>query len=205
MKNKTEEDILKLFAFNHKLKFNEIEKCVKERSNKIAYHLKQLIKKRVIEKESKDYMLSDNSEYLIPYLSEKSSILPVVLIHIGNKKTCFLYKRAKRPYKGLLSLPGGRILISESIKKATSRIMKEKFNISASLKKINSISIEQVRKNKKILHSFLIIFASAETKNQVELKNIEKNKKQIIKSDYLLLKTDLEKKINIKTINTIKI
>ncbi|HUS49979.1 MAG TPA: NUDIX domain-containing protein [Candidatus Paceibacterota bacterium] len=202
MKNKTEEKILKLFAFNHKLKFNEIEKSIKERSNKIAYHLKQLIKKRVIKKESTDYMLSDNSEYLIPYLSEKSSILPVILVHLGNKKSCFLYKRTKRPYKNLLSLPGGRILIGESIKKAVLRIMKDKFNIKTRLKKINSISLEHIRKSNKIVNSFLLIFVTAETKDNLELINIEKNKKQIIKSDYQLLKKFLNSETNINTINS---
>ena len=38
-------EILQLFLYNDKLKFNEIEKSLKSRSNKVAYHLKNLIKK----------------------------------------------------------------------------------------------------------------------------------------------------------------
>ena len=38
-----EEKILELFLFHNKLKFNEIEKLTKMRSNKLDYHLKKLI------------------------------------------------------------------------------------------------------------------------------------------------------------------
>src|SRR3989344_2109558 len=115
--------ILDLFVYNDKLKFNEIEKNLKIRSNKLAYHLKKLLKKKILVKEGNYYILSETSEYLIPYISEKKSILPAILIHIGNKKQAFLYKRNKRPYKDLLSMPGGRFLVGETIQQATKRIM----------------------------------------------------------------------------------
>ncbi len=202
MREKTENKILSLFAFNHKLKFNEIEDKLKEKSNKIAYHLKNLVKKRVLIKQEEYYMLSDNSEHLIPYLSDKNAILPVLLICIGNKNKSFLYKREKRPYKGNLSLPGGRILVGESMKQAVERMMRDKFNINARFRKIKSISLEHVRKRGKILHSFLLIFVSAETKDKISLTNVDKNKKQIIKSDYKLIKSSSDKEINIKIINS---
>ena len=194
-----EKKILDLFLYNHKLKFNEIEKHIKIRSNKLAYHLKNLIKKGVLIKENEHYTLSETSEYLIPYLSEKKAVLPVILIKIGNKNSCFLIKRQKRPYKNLLSLPGGRLLIKEPINHAVERIMKEKFNIQVKFKQINSISLEHIKKNKKILHSFLLIFVSATTKQKLQKTNIEKNKKKIIKSDYKLI-TQKEKEIKIPTI-----
>lgn len=198
---KTEDSILRLFLYNYKLKFNEVERLLKQRSNKIAYHIKNLVKRGILEKKEGYYFLNDNSEYLIPYLSDKSSVLPVILICIGDNKKAFLFKREKRPFKNLLSLPGGRLLLGESIEKATSRIMKEKFNLDVKFKKINLILLEHVIKNNKILHSFLLIAINAKTKDKLELTDLKDNKKKIISSDYNILNSRTEK-ININTIKT---
>jgi len=192
-----ESKILELFLYNNKLKFNEIEKNLKTRSNKLSYHLKQLTKKGILTKKQEYYELSETAEHLIPYLSDKKAVLPVILIHIGDKNHAFLYKREKRPFKGLLSLPGGRILINEPVPDATKRIMKEKFNIKARFKKINSISLEHVKKSRKTIHSFLLIFVSA--KAETELTNVKKNKSKIIPSDYKLI-TSPDSEIKIKTL-----
>lgn len=200
-------DILKLFQYHQKMKFSDIEKALKVRSNKLAYHIKNLTKKGILIKEGKYYILSESSEYLIPYLSEKKAMLPVILIHIGKNKKGLLFLRKKRPFKDKLGLPGGRPLTGESISNSVQRIMKEKFNINAKLNQIHSISLEHL-KNKnsaKNIHSFLLIFVSASTKDKITLTNLEKNKPSIITSDYLLIKKDLNKKIDIKTINTTKI
>ena len=116
-----------------------------------------------MKKENEFYCLNEDSEYLIPYIDSKISVLPVILIALTKEKKIFLYKRQKKPYKDKLSLPGGRLILGENIKNAVKRIMK-KYNINAHLKKINSISLEQVKKKGKIIHTFLLIFVSAETK-----------------------------------------
>ena len=201
---KIEKKILELFTLNYKLKFSQIEKQINIRSNKLSYYLKSLIKKGILIKENESYKLSEQSEYLIPYLSDKNSVLSIILIHIGNSKKCFLIKRNKRPFKDMLSLPGGRILLGESIKTSVKRLMEEKFEINAKIKKINSVSIEHLKKKNKILHTYLLVFTTAKTTDKIPLTNIEKNKKNIITSDYYLLKNDLNKKINIKTLNTFK-
>ncbi|MFA5992565.1 MAG: hypothetical protein WC796_02585 [Candidatus Pacearchaeota archaeon] len=197
-----ETKILELYLYNHKLKFNEIEKKLKIRSNKLAYHIQNLIKKGILIKEKEIYSLSEKSEKIIPYLSEKQTTLCSILINIGNNKETFLYKRNKRPYKDLLSLPGGRLLVGESIEESVKRIMKDKFNITAKLKKINSVSLEHLKKNNKTIHSFILILATATTKDKITLVNIEKSKSKIIKSDYKLLKNDLSLNSQIKTINS---
>ncbi len=198
-----EKDILELFLTKSKLKFNEIEKALKTRSNKLDYHLKKLIKKGILEKEKEAYKLTDSSEYLIPYISKKNSILPVLLILIGDQKEAFLYERQKRPYKNLLSMPGGRLLLGENISDAVIRIMKDKHGINAKMKKINSISLEHVYKNKKIIHSFLLILITAKTKDKINLTDIIKNKSKIIQSDYKLLMGDYSKNTKVKTIRSI--
>lgn len=182
-----EKQILDLFLYNHRLKFSDIEKKLNARSNKLAYHIKRLVSKGVLIKENNAYLLSESSECLIPYLSDKKSVLPIILIKIGSKKSCFLYKRDKRPFKNYLSLPGGRLILGESIKQAVKRIM-FKFGINAALEKITSINLEHIKKSGKIINSFLLILVQAKTKDKVKLININQNKNKIISSDYHLIK-----------------
>lgn len=196
-----ENKIFSAFLYNNELKFNEIEKFVNERSNKIAYYLDKLVKKGVLVKNKDKYKLSEIAEEMIPYLTDKKSVLPVILISIEKNKKIFLIKRQKRPFKNKLALPGGRILLGEKIKDAVKRIMKEKFQINSELKKINSVSLEHVKnKSGKTIHSFLLIFVNAKTKDKINFIDIEKNKKQIISSDYKLIKNYSDKKIDIKQI-----
>jgi len=196
-----EKKILRLFTEKEKLKFSEIEKLLKIRSNKLAYYLKNLIKKGILEKQNENYKLSETAENLIPYFSEKTSPLPVILIRIGNNKNCFLCKREKRPFRNKLSLPGGRLLVNETIKEAVKRIMKEKYNINAELSKIISVSLEIVKRKSKKMHSFILILVEAMTKNKVKLESAAKNRKNIISSDYKLI-TSKPKEIKIENFYT---
>jgi ADP-ribose pyrophosphatase YjhB (NUDIX family) len=194
-----ERKILELFLYANKLKFNEIEKGLKVRSNKLNYHLQKLVKKRVLIKIGEFYHLSESSEYLVPYLSNKKHVLSVILIHIGDSKKGFLVRREKRPYKGMLGLPGGRMIVGESIKEGAERIVK-KFGIDAKFEKVNSISLEHLKKNGKIIHSFMLYYVSASAKE--ELIDINKNKSKIIASDYKLITGDYGKRVEIRTINS---
>ncbi|MFH1308243.1 MAG: NUDIX domain-containing protein [archaeon] len=197
-----EKEILELFLFNNKLKFSEIGKLLNIRTNKLAYHLNNLVKKGILVKDKQSYFLSDISESLIPYLSDKKAVLPVILVLIGDKKKAYLYKRSKRPFKGYFSLPGGRIQIGESISDATKRIMK-KFGIKAKLGRVNSVSLEHVKKKGKIIHSFMLIFVTATSKDNVDFVSVERKKRQIIKSDYYLLRHKSDEELDINTIFSI--
>lgn len=196
-----ENKILDLFLYSKKLKFGEMEKKLDIRSNKLAYHLKRLINNNILNKEGDSYEISDKSESILPYLSDKKSVLPVILIHIGTKKECFLYTRKKRPYAGYLSLPGGRMLLGESIKQAVKRIMFDKFRVKSKLIEIHSVSLEQVKYKSKIVNSFLLIFVTAQARG-LEILNLEKNKRKIIRSDLKLLTENLSRRIVINTINS---
>ncbi|SRR3989344_1137293 len=196
-----EKEILALFLYNEKLKFNEIEKCLKVRSNKIAYHLKNLIKKEILLKSGNSYKLS--KENLIPYLSAKRHVLPIILIYIGNGRECFLVERDKKPFKNFMGMPGGRIILGENLNEAVERIMYEKHKITAKLKKINSVSIEHIKNSRGIFQTDLIIFATATTKNKIYLTNIKENKSRIISSDYKLIKNHLGKETKIERFITV--
>jgi len=195
-----EEKILSAFLYNKKLKFSEIEKSVKTRSNKLAYHIKKLENQGILIKEKEFYSLSEFAQKIIPYLSSKQSALPVILIAIKEKEKAFLIKRKKRPFLDKLSLPGGRLLVGEEISDSVKRIMKEKFSINAKLSKINSVSLEHTIKNKKKIHSFLLIFVTATTKDKINYLTL--NKKEMITSDYELIKNNLNKEIKINTFLT---
>jgi hypothetical protein len=81
----------------------------------------------------------------------------------------------------------------------------KKFSIDAKLKNIHSVSLEHLVKNENnTTHSFFLIFVSATTKDKISLTDLQKNKKNIITSDYHLIKNDLKKKLNIKTLITKK-
>jgi ADP-ribose pyrophosphatase YjhB (NUDIX family) len=193
-------DVLKLFQYAEKLKFSDIEKALKVRSNKLSYHLNNLTKKGVLIKEGDYYLLSESSEMIIPYLTGNQSPLPVILILLGNNKKALLYKRKKRPYKDLFSLPGGRILLGETLEVASKRIMKNKFNLNVEFKKVNSVSFEQVKKSEKIMHAFVLFFVTVTTKDKVELLEVANMKTKTISSDYKLIIEDSNKKINVPVI-----
>lgn len=193
------EKILNLFAYDSSLSFSEIKKKLKVRSNLLAYWLKQLLRKKILEKNNKEYILANEAEYLVPYLSQSKSALPVVLIQIGNSSSCFLYKRTKRPYKDLLSLPGGRILIGESLKSASERIMKTKFSILLNDINLKSIHFEHVKRADKTIYTFILFLVTAKAEKEIILTPIQKNKKKIIQSDFKLIVSNhrSKEKINI--------
>lgn len=193
--NNIEDKIMEQFLFKSKLRFNEIEKGVKIRSNKLNYHLKNLILKGIIVKENDYYSLSKSSEYLIPYLSNKKHVLSVLLIHIGDSSRAFLVQRKKRPYLGKLGLPGGRMILGESIEEGVKRIMKEKFNINAKLDKTCSVSLEHLKKEGQTISSFMLFYVRASA--NIELLDVKKNKENIIESDYELITKDFDKTIEV--------
>lgn len=199
-----EKEILKAFLYNHELRFSDIEKKVRLRSNKLAYHIKNLVKKGVLEKSGDFYKLTEVSENLIPYLSDKQSPLPVILIALQkDSNNLFLYPREKRPFKGKFSLPGGRLLKGESIIDSVKRIMKDKHNLCVDFKKVNSVSLEQVFSKNKIIHSFLLIFVSVTSKDNINYINVQKQRKNIISSDFKLIKKDLKKRTIINNLFTL--
>ncbi|MEK6760684.1 MAG: NUDIX domain-containing protein [Nanoarchaeota archaeon] len=197
-----EKNILRLFLYNRQMKFNEIEKQTKERSNKLAYHLQKLTKSGVLTKSKDFYTLSEKSEEKIPYLTEKKSLVPVIIIAIKKEGKIFLVKREKRPFKNKLALPGGRIVLGENIPKATERIMNEKFGIKCKFEKINSISLEMVKNKKEVVHSFILILVTAKTKDKLNYFDLNKSKRSVISSDYYLIKNDLDKETKLQNLIT---
>lgn len=173
------------------------------RSNHLAYYLQKLCVKKKVKKENNYYMLAQTTEREIPYLSEKVSPLPVLLVHVGksNPQRAFLPLRTKRPFQGRYGLPGGRLLNGETIAEGTKRILK-KYSLTGELERVHSVTLEHAKKDDCLLHSFLLIFVSAQTKESPPLTPVKKNKKDLIQSDYRLLTIDLKKEISLQEVET---
>ena len=97
--------IFELFIKNDSLRFSEIGTALGIRSNMVAYHLEQMIKDQVLEKDGDDYYrLTKKAEEMLPFFAQMTGkevgALPVVIAAIVKDDKICLLKRKKRPYMG---------------------------------------------------------------------------------------------------------
>lgn len=203
--------IFSLFSKNSKLKFNQIEKEIKIRSNMISYHLDQMKKDGVIKKEEDYYSLTDEAERYIPIfthlITDESSPLPVILVALKNKSNLLLIQRRKRPYQNYWSMIGGKIKLDESLEDAAYRHILEKTGIKSEFEKISAVLHERVQSKDKTKHSFILFFVIMNTNEEkysmsehgklkwFEIDKIEEQ--NTIPSDYWLIQNKLNSKIEI--------
>ena len=199
-----QEKILEAFLYNNTLKFSEIEKKLSVRSNKLSYHLKNLIKQGILKKEHDTYILTKSAQPSIPYVSKKSPVMSVILVAIEDpkhKNNIFLIEREKRPFKDKYGLPGGRLQLGESIHSATTRIA-QKWHVNATFKKVHAVNLEHVIQDDKTMHSFLLILVSATTQDTIQYTDIKEQKHNIIESDYTLLTKHLKGEVQVEELIT---
>jgi ADP-ribose pyrophosphatase YjhB (NUDIX family) len=207
---KEREQIFQMFLHEDRLRFSDIEKQIKIRSNMIAYHLQQMVKEGLLKKERLEYQLTKKGEKYIPIFSHitgsELSPLPIALIATMHKSKILLIKRNKRPYKNYWSMIGGKMLFDEDYKKASIRLVKNRSSLEAKFASINAILHEMVE-DEGIKHSFILFFTKVnvdtenfKVSNHGELKffDIKKlDKLKIIPSDYWLIKHKLNSKITV--------
>lgn len=208
---KEREQIFKLFLENTKLKFNEIEKALKIRSNMVSYHLEKMQKEGLLKKEDDFYFLTKKAERYLPIIKhvigEELSPVPVMLVALINKDKILLIKRNKRPYQDYWSAIGGKMRMEESFEEAGKRVIKEKTGIDADFENICNVLYERVEGKGIIKHSFMHFFTKMKTKTTEfkmseygELKwfNIKDlDNEKIIPSDLWLIKNKLGSKADI--------
>ena len=208
---KEREKIFELFLRNPKLKFGEIEKALKIRSNKMSYHIDQMVKEKLLKKEGFFYQLTPKAEKYIPIFShitsEQLTPLPIVLIALTNKDKILLIKRDKRPYKNYWSMLGGKILLEEDYKDASKRIVKDRTSLSAKFSSLNALLHERIKGDNMIKHSFMLFFtkmftSKSDFKDSVHgtlkwfnLKELDNLK--IIPSDKWLILNKLDDKLKV--------
>ena len=197
-------EIFRQFLFNKKLRFNEIEKLTKIRSNELAYFLEKLIDHDVLKKNEEFYELSETYEKFIPFFSEQLSPLPVVLIACIKDNRILLYEREKRPYENHWGLVGGKIYLNETVHTGAKRMLKEKTYLDGEVVSINSVVHEQVKEDDEVKHAYFLFFVVMELSSEIkEKQNIkwfdlnEVDKLKIIPSDLWLIQNKLNSKIDI--------
>ena len=214
LNKKERAEIFRLFLENTKLKFNEIEKCLKIRSNMVSYHLTTMVKEGMLIKRGEYYLLTEHAEKYIPLFSEIFGLpvnpLPIVLVAVIHKDKILLVKRNKRPYKNYWSMIGGKLLLHEDIKDAAIRLVKEKTGLDSEFISLNNIMHERVEGSGIVKHSFILLFTNVAVKNigfketrAGELKwfkIMDLKSEKIIPSDYWLIKNSLNRKITLPRI-----
>lgn len=208
LSKKEREQIFRLFIDKRSLRFNQIEKALKIRSNLVAYHLDRMRKEMLLEKDGENYSLTPKAEKLLPILPHITGLdtgpLPAVLAAVLKRGKILLLQRNKRPYQGYWGLVGGRMRHEESIEQAAIRLVKEKSGIIGTEAKVNAIMQEQVRGDSVIKHSFILFFTTVTAEGgelrdtgygPVEWSNLRGlEKKEVIPSDLWLIKNKLGKK-----------
>jgi len=159
---KERKEIFRLFMQKSRLKFSEIEKELKIRSNMVSYHIEQMVKEGLLEKKEGLYSLTADAEKYIPIFSliigQDLSPLPAVLVAAVREQKILLIKRSKRPYRDYWAMVGGKMLLEETFKDTSLRLIKDKAGIEGEFLSINSVMQEHVRQDKLIKHSFILFF-----------------------------------------------
>ncbi|MFH0701437.1 MAG: NUDIX domain-containing protein [Candidatus Woesearchaeota archaeon] len=210
---KEREQIFKQFLDQTKLKFNEIEKELKIRSNMVSYHLTQMQKEGLLQKKGDFYSLTAAGEKYLPIFSHvigaELGPLPVVLVAVMNKDKILLIQRNKRPYKNYWSMIGGKMKLEESFVDTALRLVKEKSGLDGKFVSINSVLHERVEGEGMIKHSFILFFVKVEVQGTIvkesehgklkwfKLKELEGEK--IIPSDLWLIQNKLNSKLEINS------
>ena len=210
---KERENIFELFIKKHKLKFSEIEREIKIRSNNLNYHLKKMINENLLEKKEDYYYLTIEAEKIMPFFAhltgKEQGPLTIITAAIINKERICLLKRDKRPYKGYWGLIGGKVMMNESIKECALREVKEETYLDCKFDKLVAVLNERVMENGEIKHAFNIFFCKVIAKNKEvncsdegELKwfSLKKLPSNIIPSDKLMIKELMHKKFCFKEI-----
>jgi len=203
--NKEREQIFELFVKNEALQFREIEKSTNIPSNKLAYHLDELQKQGLLEKDENLYKVTKTAQSLLPKMAQitgkEQGPLTVIISAITKGNKILLMKREKRPYKGYWSMIGGKMKISESIQECAIREAKEETGLDTKFKSVKGVVHERVREDGTIKHGFVFFFTHVEPKTQAltateegqldwfDIRNLENT--QIIPSDKWMIETFL--------------
>lgn len=92
--------------------------------------------------------------------------IPVVVAGILKGDRVLLLKRARQPFKGLWSLPGGKIKFGEFADEAIKREVKEEASIELSSAKYTGIVCERVFKDNSVVASHMIYVFSCESRSK---------------------------------------
>jgi 8-oxo-dGTP diphosphatase len=198
--------IFELFIKDKRLRFSEIEKATGIKSNNLTYHLNQMMKEGVLEKDDEYYLLTTQGEGMIPFFAhitkKEAGVLPVVITAIIKNDQILLLKRKKKPYQNYWALPGGKLKMEESLEESAVREAKEETGLDCEFSHLASIVHERVKEDEKYKYAFILFLAVVNPKSEdikesdegrlewFPLKTLQSDK--IIPSDYYMIQNHLE-------------
>jgi ADP-ribose pyrophosphatase YjhB (NUDIX family)/predicted transcriptional regulator len=203
--------IFELFLENQRLKFSEIEKATKLRSNALAYHLEQMKKEGLLSSDTDSYCLTHKGEEVLPFFKQVTGqevglLTALLLCIVKGSKICLL-KRNKKPYKDYWGLVGEKLQMHESIPDAAVRAAKEETSLDVKFDGICGVSHERTKEKDSFKHGFIlfvvkcsVLNGEAKTMKEGEVKWFDLDKlddEDIIPSDRWMIKNMLGKKINV--------
>lgn len=206
--------IYDLFTKSSRLRFSEIRKSLGVQSNVLSYHLNQMVKEGLLEKDEDDYILSVRGEQKIPFFTQFSSqthgAIPVVIVAIVKSGQILLLRRNKRPYQGYWGMPGGALIMHETIEENAITRAKKETGLDCEFQKISAIVHERVVEKNSVKHAFVLFLVIVKPKKG-EIKESEEGKLEwfslkslrpdrIIPSDFFLLKKYLGKKSDVMSV-----
>lgn len=186
LENPLQRELFAKLMLKSSLGFNELWNK-KERSNKIAYHLKHLCKIGLVSKTDNKYSLSEQGRALSAHIGSDGTItrMPTVayLLIIKNGKKFLCQRRRKEPFRGYLSFVSGSVDFGTSSMEYAKKDAERQTGLT--IKSIQPKGIEEVITydgGQKAYHHVLIAYdasARGKLKQTIGKENVWLTKKQI--------------------------
>ena len=134
-----------------------------------------MVLKGVLVKDNEKYVLTASGEKNIPYFHEHNKLapLPVLLVKVVDETgRVLLLKREKRPYQGKWSMPGGRLLLGETLSEGAARIVKRKTFLDVEVDASSvTVANERVVKDDIVQHGFVLLCITAKPISEIKEKD----------------------------------
>lgn len=112
--------------------------------------------------------------------------IPVVVAGIIKEDKILLLKRSRPPFKGLWSLPGGKIKFGELVDEAVRREIKEETSIELANTNYKGVVYERIFENNSVVANHIIFVFSCEPKSANLISSEEGEVKWFDRTDFFL-------------------
>ena len=155
-------DIFSKFLYSSSLKYSELWNKKICSSSHFDYYFKKILEEDLLIKQEEHYTLSNKGQSYISELdikeitSKKRPLICSFLLGKKEKNELLIQQRSKQPFKGYLSVPGGKVEYGETTKECALREFKEETGLTciANLK-IIAETITYDIDSKEIIHHMI--------------------------------------------------